>query len=63
MIDPKNPPPEPELLTKVFPAGAPLASIETWWSCPVCAVSKKGGPPAQCMARKKDSACPAEAAA
>lgn len=49
-------PPEPEMLNKVLPAGGPMVS--TWWACPVCAVSKKGAPPASCACTPQHPSCP-----
>lgn len=47
MIDPDRPQAEPPVLAKVFPAGEPL--VATYWTCPVCGHSRRGGPPPVCV--------------
>lgn len=55
MIDPNNPPPEPEMLTKVFPAGQPIVV----WVCPVCLSGCKDGKPDDCQEPHLRGVCPA----
>lgn len=50
---------EPELLTKVLPAGGPLEA--TYWTCPVCGAAFRGVPPESCQSVPTRSACLVEA--
>lgn len=58
-----SPNPPPDLLAKVLPQGGPLHSPDTVvnaWTCPVCGVRWRGGPPPACHDVPARDGCPLE---